>query len=112
MSFYPCSSMRKRCPLCHDCLTGRETSSSTSQCPDSFNEPRALVAGVVAESSLDRRRKGVRMHVTRAPGERDFPAIRLNGKWLAHFGFRIGEEVIVKAEEGRITIMGNMTTRE
>jgi hypothetical protein len=61
-------------------------------------------AGSVTQNSLERRRKGTKMHVTRAPGDHGFPAIRLNGKWLAGFGFRIGEEITVKAEDGRTTI--------
>ena len=62
-------------------------------------------AARTAQVRLAKRRLGITLHVTRTPmNDEDVPAIRLNGKWLDHFGFLQGQTITVKAEYGTITI--------
>ena len=44
------------------------------------------------------------MHVVRAPGTNDRPAIRLANKWLTENGFNVGTPIEVTYTKGIITI--------
>ena len=40
------------------------------------------------------------------PGDgKHYPMIRLQGKWLEEMGFKVGDRVVVVADEGRIVIV-------
>lgn len=58
-----------------------------------------------AEVREAKRQTGITLHVTRTlTNDDDVPAIRFSGKWLGRLGFGQGQEITVKAEQGRITI--------
>jgi len=49
--------------------------------------------------------KGKTLKVVSFPqGEESVPSIRVAGKWLARFGFNLGNEVVLTAADGHILI--------
>jgi len=51
------------------------------------------------------RENGKRLRVVAFPqGDQSVPAVRVAGKWLERFGFRVGDSVVLTASPDRIVI--------
>lgn len=62
-------------------------------------------ARIAYEASIERRKTGKALKVVEFPqGGAEVPAIRVAGRWLERFGFALGDDVVLRARQGKIVI--------
>ena len=62
-------------------------------------------ARVAYEAGIEKRKAGKALKVVEFPqGGAEVPAIRVAGRWLERFGFALGDDVVLRASQGKIVI--------